>query len=199
MDLITQHRIKKEVQEFIASIDQSAICELATSFHLAKKCCQIFDEVKKGGFNVCFPVKFMDSPGERWMVRIPILPRLAFPEEKLRGEIATMKFIVEKTTIPIPCLHGYLIKQDNPLGLPFMLLDYVEGRSLFTVDICKLPDREWCEFFSKLGDIYIQLFQHQFDWIGAPRTSLAYLLRSSHALERQSYVGLHFSSPSTII
>ncbi|KMP10204.1 hypothetical protein CIRG_09885 [Coccidioides immitis RMSCC 2394] len=103
MDLITQHRIKKEAQEFIACIDQSAICELATSFHPAKKCCRIFDEVKKGGFNVCFPVEFMDSPGERWMVRIPILPRLAFPEEKLRGEIATMKFIAEKTTIPIPC------------------------------------------------------------------------------------------------
>nr|KMM72263.1 hypothetical protein CPAG_08560 [Coccidioides posadasii RMSCC 3488] len=37
MDLITQHRIKKEAQGFIASIDQSAVCELATPFHPAKK------------------------------------------------------------------------------------------------------------------------------------------------------------------
>ncbi|EQL34180.1 hypothetical protein, variant [Blastomyces dermatitidis ATCC 26199] len=173
MDLITQHRIKKEAQDFIASIDQSAVCELATSFHPAKKRCRIFDEVKKGGFNVCFPVEFTNdsnsnsTSNERWMVRIPILPRLAFPEEKLRSEIATMKFVTENTTIPIPHLHGYSIKRNNSLGLPFMLLSYVEGKSLFTVEVRKLSDRERRQFFTKLGDIYIQLFQHQFDRIGA--------------------------------
>jgi hypothetical protein len=31
-----------------------------------------------------------DNP-ERWIVRFPILPYLAFPEKKLRSEIATMK------------------------------------------------------------------------------------------------------------
>ncbi|EFW19803.1 conserved hypothetical protein [Coccidioides posadasii str. Silveira] len=49
--------------------------------------------------------------------------------------VKLLQFIAEKSTICIPCLHGYSIKQDNPLGLPFMLLDYVEGRSLFTVEV----------------------------------------------------------------
>ncbi|KKZ64017.1 hypothetical protein EMCG_01678 [[Emmonsia] crescens] len=172
MDLITQHRVTQEAENFIASIDPSAVCDLASSFHPAKKQCRIFSDVKKGGFNVCFPVEFTedaadDSTPERWMIRIPILPRLAFPKEKLRGEIATMKFIAEKTTIPIPRLHGYSINSENQLGLPFMLLEFIEGKPLFTVEVRKLPRPQKRELFAKLGDIYIQLFQHKFDRIGA--------------------------------
>ncbi|EER25477.1 hypothetical protein CPC735_065770 [Coccidioides posadasii C735 delta SOWgp] len=172
MDSITQHRVTQEAENFIASIDPSAVCDLASSFHPAKKQCRIFGDVKKGGFNVCFPVQFTgdaadDSTPERWMIRIPILPRLAFPKEKLRGEIATMKFIAEKTTIPIPRLHGYSINSKNQLGLPFMLLEFIEGKPLFTVEVRKLPRPQKRELFAKLGDIYIQLFQHKFDRIGA--------------------------------
>lgn len=96
MDLITQHRVKQDAERFIASIDPSAVCDVASSFHPAKKKCRIFGDVKKGGFNVCFPVEFTEDAvdggtPERWMVRVPVLPRLAFPEEKIRSEIATMK------------------------------------------------------------------------------------------------------------
>ncbi|KAI1941182.1 hypothetical protein LOZ66_001690 [Ophidiomyces ophidiicola] len=104
---------------------------------------------------------------ERWMVRIPLLPRLAFPEEKLRAEIATMKFIAEKTTIPIPCLRGYSISKDNILRLPFMLLNFVDGEMLIKVNLLKLPAPRRRHLYSQLGNIYLQLFQHQFDHIGA--------------------------------
>lgn len=83
MDIITQHRIKQKAEDFISFI--AAACEVATLFHPAKKHCRIFDEVKKGGFNVCFPVEFRDDSEDG------AIPRLAFPMEKLRGEIATMK------------------------------------------------------------------------------------------------------------
>lgn len=95
MDDITRHKVSTEAECFIESIDPSTVCDLASSYHPDKQRCWIFDEKKKGGFNVCFPVEFASrqdgTTGERWMVRVPILPRLAFPEEKLRSEIATMK------------------------------------------------------------------------------------------------------------
>ncbi|KAI2081369.1 hypothetical protein LOZ36_006226 [Ophidiomyces ophidiicola] len=173
MDDITRHRIGKEVERFIASIDCSVVCALASSFHPQKKPCRIFDEKKKGAFNVCFPVEFLEDPGnehtirERWMMRIPLLPRLAFPDEKIRADIATMKFIAEKTTIHIPCLRGYSISKDNILGLPFMLLNFVDGEMLIKVDLLKLPAPRRRHLYSQLGNIYLQLFQHQFDHIGA--------------------------------
>lgn len=101
MDQLTRHLLDKEVKEFIDSIEPSLVCKLASSLHPEKKPCQIFSNPKKGSYNICFPVVFTATDRianvesiqstERWMIRIPLLPRLAFPEEKIRGEIATMK------------------------------------------------------------------------------------------------------------
>ncbi|KAL2366033.1 hypothetical protein RJZ56_001037 [Blastomyces dermatitidis] len=172
MDQITKHRVDRAAEELIASIDPTRVCDLATSFHPAKSACRIFSDWKKGGFNVCFPVIFNQDPesmeGEKWMVRIPLLPRLAFPKEKMRSEIATMKYIAEKTTIPIPHLHGYSINSDdNILGLPFMLMEYIEGKTLAGVVLQDLEKRTREHFYTQLADIYIQLYHQQFDQIGA--------------------------------
>ncbi|KAI1935159.1 hypothetical protein LOZ66_005465 [Ophidiomyces ophidiicola] len=142
MDRITKHRLDAACDEFIKAIDPFKACELASTFHPKQLTCRIFGEWKKGSYNVCIPVAFEDGTegmGEKWMVRIPLLPRLAFPEEKMRSEIATMKYIMEKTTIPIPKIHGYSIAKDNILGLPFLLFER----------------------------IYIQLYRQQFDRVGA--------------------------------
>ncbi|EEQ85990.1 uncharacterized protein BDCG_09259 [Blastomyces dermatitidis ER-3] len=172
MDQITKHRVDQAAEELIASIDPSKVCKLATSFHPAKSPCRIFSDWKKGGFNVCFPVIFNQDAesveGEKWMVRIPLLPRLAFPEEKMRGEIATMKYIAEKTTIPIPRLHGYSIHgDDNVLGLPFMLMEYTEGKTLAGVVLPDLEKSTREHLYTQLADVYIQLYHQQFDRIGA--------------------------------
>ncbi|PGH10976.1 hypothetical protein AJ79_05127 [Helicocarpus griseus UAMH5409] len=101
------------------------------------------------------------------MVRIPLLPRLAFTEEKLRGEIATMKYIAEKTTIPIPRLHGYSVTQNNILGLPFMLVEYIEAKPLQGTPLQKLDESKKTHLYSQLANIYVQLFHQLFDRIGA--------------------------------
>ncbi|PGG95922.1 hypothetical protein AJ79_09810 [Helicocarpus griseus UAMH5409] len=175
MDRITQHRLDEAARELIASIDPLKICELAWSFNPDKRRRRIFSEWKKGGVNVCFPVIFdgeidsKDGEGEdeKWMVRIPLLPKLAYPEEKLRGEIATMMYIAEKITIPIPRLHGYSVKRDNILGLPFILVEYVEGKPLSSTRFERLDESKTKHIHFQLADIYIQLFHQQFDEIGA--------------------------------
>ncbi|KAI1945128.1 hypothetical protein LOZ07_003084 [Ophidiomyces ophidiicola] len=88
MDKITKHRLNAACDEFIKAIDPLKACELASTFHPKQLTCRIFDEWKKGSYNVCIPVVFEDGTegmGEKWMVRIPLLPRLAFPEEKMRN------------------------------------------------------------------------------------------------------------------
>ncbi|OJD13730.1 hypothetical protein AJ78_05842 [Emergomyces pasteurianus Ep9510] len=178
MDQLTRHLLDKEVKKFIESIEPSLVCKLARSLHPEKKPCQGFSYPQKGSYNICFPVIFTDSSGEnpnvestqsaeRWMIRIPLLPRLAFPEEKMRGEIATMKYIAEKTTIPIPRLFDYSINRDNVLGLPFMALEYITGRTLHGTEVPRLPDELKSHLFDQLADVYIQLYRQQFDHVGA--------------------------------
>ncbi|EGE04991.1 hypothetical protein TEQG_03835 [Trichophyton equinum CBS 127.97] len=101
------------------------------------------------------------------MIRIPLLPRLAFPEEKLRSEIATMKFIAEKTTIPIPRLYHYSINRDNILGLPFMALEYITGNLVHGPYTSNVSEEMRDHLFTQLADIYLQLHCHHFDRIGA--------------------------------
>ncbi|EEQ91569.2 uncharacterized protein BDCG_06689 [Blastomyces dermatitidis ER-3] len=183
MDQLTHHLLDREVKKFINSIDPALVCKLATFLHPEKKLCRVFSEPKKGSYNICFPILFTNTtttnptpddeltepaePVERWMVRIPLLPRLAFPEEKMRGEIATMKYIAERTTIPIPHLFGYSINRDNILGLPFLALEHITGKTLHGTDVPRLSDELQSHLFNQLAEIYLQLYQQQFDHIGA--------------------------------
>lgn len=99
MDQLTRQLLDEQIKEFIDSIEPSLVCKLASSLHPENKPCEVFSDPKKGSYNICFPVVFTDPiphiestrQTEQWMIRIPLLPRLAFPEEKMRGEIATMK------------------------------------------------------------------------------------------------------------
>jgi hypothetical protein len=98
MDQIHSRLINDATDAFIASIDCSSICNLASTFHPQGKPCRVFCEPKKGSYNVCFFVVFLSDEGgadtdEKWVVRLPLMPRLAFPDEKIRSEIATMKCV----------------------------------------------------------------------------------------------------------
>ncbi|KAH0539145.1 hypothetical protein FGG08_004317 [Glutinoglossum americanum] len=78
-----------------------------------------------------------------------------------------MKYISERTTIPVPRLFGYGFKDDNPTGLPFMIMEYIDGVSLFTVDFDGLDDKQRTHLHGQLADIFIQLHLQQFDRIGS--------------------------------
>jgi hypothetical protein len=95
MDQICRRHVDNATNAFIASIDRPTICDLASAFHPERKPCRVVCEPKKGSYNICFLVVFLSDEGdtdEKWVVRIPLAPRLAFPDEKMRSEIATMKY-----------------------------------------------------------------------------------------------------------
>lgn len=108
MDQIRRKLVDDATDAFITSIDCSKICDLASTFHPEGKPCRVFCEPKKGSYNVCFFVVFPSGEGdadldadEKWVVRIPLTPRLAFPEEKMRSEIATMKCAPSPSFAPL--------------------------------------------------------------------------------------------------
>lgn len=95
---MVQDRIKRARTRFIESIDRDAIPELASSHH-QNVSCRFFKPLRHGGFNVCFFVEF-ESPDslsskDRWVVRVPIPGRtpVAWIDEKLEVEVATMKYV----------------------------------------------------------------------------------------------------------
>ncbi len=119
-DEIVRHRVRAARDFFIDSIDPAAVCRLASSYHNDDSCA-LFKPAKRGSFNVCFFVEFSPPIGrhvaavseserasgvsdgtasseggdckcDRWVVRIAITPHLAFVDEKLQTEVATMRY-----------------------------------------------------------------------------------------------------------
>jgi hypothetical protein len=83
-----------------------------------------------------------------------------------------------KTTIPIPKVHAYAFSDTGLNGLPFIIMDYVDGRGLKDLDF---PNADtWGlmlvggpqtaaakRLHQQLADVYLQLRQLEFPRIGA--------------------------------
>ena len=53
MDQICRRLADDATDAFIASIDRSKICDLASAFHHKRKPCRDFCEPRKGSYNIC--------------------------------------------------------------------------------------------------------------------------------------------------
>jgi hypothetical protein len=79
---------ESELQAFIASIDPSNVCSLA-SRHNCFKPCRIFQETANGSYNVCFFVEFDETV--KWVVRIPSESSVHNVWDKVQSEVATIR------------------------------------------------------------------------------------------------------------
>lgn len=162
-------------QAFLDAIDPEAVCRLTSGLNNGKPC-HIFRESTSGSFNVCFFVEF--TPETKWVVRIPIKPALYDPWTKLQSEVATMRYVEAKTTIPIPHVHFY--GQGVFLGRPesvdaagsvsccYLILDYVVGQPLdLEVFLEDTSARQQRHIYRQLVGILAQLRQLEFDTGGS--------------------------------
>ena len=85
-----------------------------------------------GSIHVAFVVVFPD--GLRWLLKIPangyVDQYTELEAESLEAEALTMQLLKRETTIPIPQVYAFDHSFENPLGCPFILMEYVSGTSL---------------------------------------------------------------------
>ncbi|KAJ9483752.1 hypothetical protein VN97_g9642 [Penicillium thymicola] len=81
---------------------------------------------------ILYNVKFAD--GVKWMLKVPAIGTPdQFDEndaEALRSEALTMMMLRRETTIPIPEVFSYDNTCKNKLKVPFILMEFIEGRPL---------------------------------------------------------------------
>lgn len=180
-DQIVQAHVHKKRDEFIASINEDDVLALAKSHHKGDNC-RFFKDPARGSYNICFFVEFdppadqtesENSDRERWVVRIPLTPCLAFGgRSKLENEVATMRYIADKTDIPIPKIHAYAIGDDlDPLS-SFILLEYISGEQLSWAQLKSLSPADRGSLYASIADIYIQLRRLELPSIGCLISSL---------------------------
>ncbi|KJK82709.1 hypothetical protein H634G_01846 [Metarhizium anisopliae BRIP 53293] len=199
-DLILDAKAQEAPQRFIASIDQSEILKLASSYH-DNEPCQVFQPVKHGSFNVCFFVQFAtpssDGVPDRWVVRLPIREEVPWIDEKMDVEIATMKYVAANTTIPVPRIRAHSSAKNSPIKMAFIIMDYIKGKNLRELGFPKdldvwysgttQPTKAREKMYQNLAQLYIQLRQLEFPEIGALGLPKRTMTRASGFPEHKAF------------
>ncbi|KIJ57075.1 hypothetical protein M422DRAFT_23189 [Sphaerobolus stellatus SS14] len=95
--------------------------------------------------------------------------KLYSPEALQSGvasEAATLKFLKENTTIPVPTVYAVNIHPDNSVGMRYMLQERIVGQLAFGA-ARKFSEQEQERFFKQIIDIEKQLLSVSFPSIGS--------------------------------
>ncbi|KAF5558995.1 kinase [Fusarium mexicanum] len=126
MDDLAWERNDNELEEWERSLNKATIYRDIANFILkyrSGKAVELHRPIK-GGYNVFYRLEYAD--GTSTAIRIPS-PATRFPDEKVRYEVATMRYVAANTTIPVPKIFHWGTAEDNPLGLgPFIIIEYIE-------------------------------------------------------------------------
>ncbi|OAR04361.1 hypothetical protein LLEC1_07882 [Akanthomyces lecanii] len=137
-------------------------------------------EPKAGGFNALFRMKFID--GGSAVIRFTKPGLTMFPEEKVKHEVATMRFIQNNTAIPVPFVHHWGTREESPLNIgPFIIMEYMNHEMDMTDALNTLsrvrsdrpilnPDVDEVllkSLYGQVAKILLQLSKLEFPLIGA--------------------------------
>lgn len=66
------------------------------------------------------------------IIRLPQPSATVFPEENVRNEVATMRYILDQTSIPVPFVLHLGIRKDGPLDPElgsFIIMEYIDHQT----------------------------------------------------------------------
>jgi len=149
-------------EEFLESVDFEALVRFASSLRNGMPC-HIVDEIL-GHNNLVYDIEFEDT--SLWVARIQILPRLYGCAEQPISEtvrkylfesmVAAQTFARNKKSVFAPEIYTSFSGGDNPVGVPFMLMQKIDDLRLDEV-IGHLPDKDLYTVFSDLAREMVSL------------------------------------------
>lgn len=89
--------------------------------------CQLSAEYNMGGLNLVRRLDFQD--GTRWVARLQLRKPTVMSAERLLREVHTMAVVRERSRIPVPEVYAYDANCSNPVGVLFMIMEFIPGSS----------------------------------------------------------------------
>ncbi|KZV81139.1 hypothetical protein EXIGLDRAFT_731692 [Exidia glandulosa HHB12029] len=138
------------------------------------------NKYSSGQYNVAIELAFDDDVV--WIARLwtnhdeESLLSAEETSRRLSCEVATLKLVKERTTIPVPTVFAYSVTDKNPLGWPYVFMSPLPGRSAEDLGISSPDDDfaippEKAEVFktycASMAAIQLQLSEISFDRIGS--------------------------------
>ena len=169
-DQLIESKENGRLQRFLRGLRGDMPCEVAS-----------VPEWMRGCFNICIAVVYED--GVKWLARFCSEGWVRHADEKVRREVATMDFVSQNTTIPVPRVHAWGLASDNPLSIgPFIVMDFIEGVRLADLWMSEpdehdlrwlrkdVPEEDLRTIYRQCAAYLLELDAHPFKFIG----SLAY-------------------------
>ncbi|KAG6183794.1 hypothetical protein E4U27_001218 [Claviceps purpurea] len=118
--------------------------------------------------NLVLNVAFSDDV--HWIARIlkaPVDPSYTRQHEiAMLSEIATMKTLKSRTTIPVPEVFAFDVSPSNKFGFPYVLLECLKGKTLQKTMARQVPADYKQHVASQVADVLYQLENLTFDRLG---------------------------------
>jgi len=164
-DLILERSRELTLQDWAANIHDEDVIRLAAKYRPDQPQCFV-ECVLGGSFNICYQVVFTD--GLQWIVRVPKPGRSMYLEEKVRGEVAVIKYIKSNTSIPVPDIIAFGSAEENVGGFgPFMITEFIVGDNLGVKLFDSNLDQDFEEsIYRQIAGFLLQLSNCKFDTIG---------------------------------
>lgn len=123
-----------------------------------------------GSFNLVYVILFSD--GVKWIARVPGSGVSTFGQleaQRLISNIRTTSLIRSCASIPIPEVFTWELSRDNPVGVPYHLESFVEGKPLSERWTTQLAGDEptRMKILRNLAGLMSQLYPLEFDKIGS--------------------------------
>ncbi|KOS41013.1 hypothetical protein CDV55_103664 [Aspergillus turcosus] len=162
-----------EITKLVDKIDISALISRASALRGGLPCSIPHDlqydrstrSSVMGGMNYHIEILFDD--GITWLARIRRSNATSPPAELrdyiLRSEVSTLQFLSE-TKVPAPKVFDFNFCEPNPVGVGYILMEKLPGRSL-RWSLATPEQRR--KVTSQLADIYIELYAHPFAMTGS--------------------------------
>ncbi|KAF5366352.1 hypothetical protein D9757_011461 [Collybiopsis confluens] len=153
------------------SVNQNVLRERVET--LLSDCCESLEEYIQGSHHLTY-IAQMSRTGKK-LVRIEAVysqtsnrggSGLA-ARNKMPSEIATMRFLKEHTAIPVPGIFGYDADVDGRVGGRFVVMEYIDGRSVDKVLWEALTSAQREKLALSLADLWANLMRKSFHRIGS--------------------------------
>lgn len=132
------------------------------------------DPYRHGSYNFIIEIILDDGIV---LFRFPVPGLAVYPDDKVKAEVATIRYVADKTTIPVPHIYHWGTAAENPTGLnvPFIIMDHIPhattvGQALEDPEfqIPSIPESEKREYlYQQMAEISLQLYSLTSDRIGS--------------------------------
>ena len=121
-----------------------------------------------GNYNVVVELEFPDS--SRWIARIRLPDDKSNENDQIEtsmlSEIATVRLVASRTSIPVPRIYGFDVDATNQFGFRYILMQALPGCHPDSGLSRSIPRKYWDKLADQLADYWYQLSRLRFNRIG---------------------------------